>query len=278
MGQGILDGKDHVGLAQVRQNGGIDKLDHGVDDRFPVDDHVDLVDTHIEEPGGLDNLEAFVHQRGRVHGDLRPHLPGGVIQGLGRSDLAHLLTSQAEKRPPRRRQNQPPQRPGRFSLQTLPQGVRLAVQGQNGGPARPRLVQDQPSGHDQGFFIGHGHHLAGLHRRQGRLQAHRPHQGVEHHIRFLQSGQLHQSGGAFNHLHPGQFPPQEVHLVGRGHAHPFRPPLPRPGYQFVRPLSPAQPDDPVVAGQLLQHLEGGISDGAGATQNNDVFHAVSAAF
>ena len=59
------------------------ELDHRVDDRLGVDDHVDGVIGDAEQLVGLDHLEALVHQGGGVDGDLRAHRPGRVDQRLG---------------------------------------------------------------------------------------------------------------------------------------------------------------------------------------------------
>ena len=49
-----------------------------------MDDDVDLVVIDPEQLVGLDHLQALVHQRARVDGDLRPHLPGGMGERLAR--------------------------------------------------------------------------------------------------------------------------------------------------------------------------------------------------
>ena len=90
-GQGVPDGQAHVGHGQLGDGGAVGVGDHRVHDRLRVDHHVDLVvaDADAVLPGrraeqlvGLDDLEALVHERRRVDGDLRAHDPGGVGQGV----------------------------------------------------------------------------------------------------------------------------------------------------------------------------------------------------
>ena len=61
------------------------ELDHAVHDRLRVHDHVDPIEAHAEQLVGLDHLEALVHQRRRVDGDLGAHRPRGVLRAQLRS-------------------------------------------------------------------------------------------------------------------------------------------------------------------------------------------------
>ena len=75
-------GRRMSGMRELGDGGAVGELDHRVDDRLRVDDHLDAVVADAEQLVGLDHLEALVHERRRVDGDLRAHLPGGVGQGL----------------------------------------------------------------------------------------------------------------------------------------------------------------------------------------------------
>ena len=50
--------------------------------RLWVNKHLDLLGIHTEEPFGLDDLEALVHHRSRVDGNLGTHVPCRVAQGI----------------------------------------------------------------------------------------------------------------------------------------------------------------------------------------------------
>ena len=84
VGQGVLDGKSHVGGAQLGLEGAVDEPDGGVDDALRVDDDLDRVVADIVQPVCLDDLQALVGERRRVDRDLGAHRPGRVAEGLRR--------------------------------------------------------------------------------------------------------------------------------------------------------------------------------------------------
>jgi hypothetical protein len=80
--QGELDGQPHVGGGHLGDHAAVGELGDAVDDGLRMHHHVDLAVLEAEQVVRLDHLEPLVHERGRVDGDLRPHLPGGVGQRL----------------------------------------------------------------------------------------------------------------------------------------------------------------------------------------------------
>ena len=69
----------------------VGELDHRVDDRLRVHDHLDLVVGDAEQLVGLDHLEALVHQRADESiGDLRAHRPRRMGQRLVDVDVGQL--------------------------------------------------------------------------------------------------------------------------------------------------------------------------------------------
>jgi hypothetical protein len=97
-GERVLDGKAHVGPAELGEHRAVGELDHRVDDALRVDDHVDALHADAEQPAGLDHFEAFVEKGGGVDGDFRPHFPGRVLEGLGEGDVADLIGRQGPER------------------------------------------------------------------------------------------------------------------------------------------------------------------------------------
>ena len=90
IGQGVLDGKSHVGGAQLGLEGAVDEPDGRVDDALRMDDHLDRVVADIVQPVRLDDLQALVRERRRVDRDLGAHRPGRVAERLLRGDRGEL--------------------------------------------------------------------------------------------------------------------------------------------------------------------------------------------
>ena len=82
----VLDGHAHIGRGELSEDGTIDKFNEGVDDRLGMNDDVDLVGAHVEEPAGFNDLEALVHHGGGVDGDAVAHFPVGMSESLGDGD------------------------------------------------------------------------------------------------------------------------------------------------------------------------------------------------
>jgi len=59
--------------AELRLDRAVDELDQRVDHALVVNHHVDAVERQAEQPVCLDHFEAFVHQGGRIDGDLGAH-------------------------------------------------------------------------------------------------------------------------------------------------------------------------------------------------------------
>ena len=102
--EGVADRQAHVRQAELGDRRPVGELDHRVDDRLRVHDHLDLVVRRAEQLVGLDHLEALVHQRAGVDGDLRTHLPRRMGQRLVDTDVGQLVGGPAAERPAARRE------------------------------------------------------------------------------------------------------------------------------------------------------------------------------
>ena len=69
-----------------------------------------------------------------------------------------------------------------LALQALPDGAVLAVDRQQRRAERCGRLDDQVAGHDQGFFVGERHRLAGLQGGECRAEADRAAGGDDHHV------------------------------------------------------------------------------------------------
>ena len=77
-GQAERNRRAHVRARQLRQHRAVAIVDERVDDRLRMHHHLELGRLDREQMIGLDQLQALVHQGGRVDRDLAPHRPVGV--------------------------------------------------------------------------------------------------------------------------------------------------------------------------------------------------------
>ena len=136
-----------------------------------MDDDVDLVGGHVEQPVRLDDLEALVHQRGRIDGDLAAHLPRRMTQRLlGRHPLERR-GGEVAKRSARRGENQPPDL-ARAAVRADTDAWRCARCRPEESPRRAaRGLRHQRAGHDQHFLVGERDRLAGVDRGEHGFEA-----------------------------------------------------------------------------------------------------------
>ena len=72
------------------EDGAVDEFDEGVDGGLRMDDDLDLVGAHAEEPVGFDDFETLVHHGGGIDSDAIAHAPIGVMEGLLDGDVGEL--------------------------------------------------------------------------------------------------------------------------------------------------------------------------------------------
>src|SRR6266568_524883 len=109
---------------------------HRVHDRLRVHDDVDAARLDVEEPARLDHLEALVHERRRVDGDLVAHRPVGVLQGAGRRHRGQLPGRDGPERTAGRGEEEPPDVGVVVPDERLEDGAVLRVDGEDGDALR----------------------------------------------------------------------------------------------------------------------------------------------
>ena len=183
VGQGVADGQAHVGHATAgpppprrrtppssgRSTGGGRPLDAVVGD--------------AEQLVGLDDLEALVHQRGGVDGDLRAHRPGRMGQGLVDADRGQLVGRPAPERPARGGEQQPghvvaavPARRHWWTAQCSESTGTISAP----GVPRARWHDRRPG--DERLLVGQGQAPAGLEGGQGHRQPGEADHAVDDHV------------------------------------------------------------------------------------------------
>ena len=119
-------------------------------------DHMDPLRLHVEEPLGLDDFETFVHHGCRVDGDLRPHVPVGVLQCEVLSGRLDPRPVPGAERAARSREMDARKRVPLRGLQALENGGMLGVHRKDLHAVLAGLRHDDGSRGDERLFIGKG--------------------------------------------------------------------------------------------------------------------------
>ena len=232
-----------------------------MDDALGVDDHVDLIEAHVEEPAALDDLEPLVHEGRGVDGDLAAHDPRRVGQRLGRRDGGQLAEGARPEGATGRRDDEAPHRL-LLALEALPDRGGLAVDRQHGPAAQPGRLAHELARHDDDLLVGQRDGLARPQRRERRPQS-RPAGSGDHHqvyvrlrhhgfdVRPASGGESVRTGaGAVDHARPelGHLLREQGHVAAGGEA-----------YDLER------------AGQRPDHVEGLGADGPRGAEDDDAF-------
>ena len=133
---------------------------------------------------GLEDLEPLVHHGGGVDGDLGPHVPRGMRQGVGGHDRFEF----ARHAPPERAAGcgeDAARHPAAIdALEQLEKGGMLAVdRHQASARARAGCGHQVAAGHER-LLVGQRHGDAALDRREGRRKPRCAHERVQHDVRL----------------------------------------------------------------------------------------------
>ncbi len=137
-----------------------------------------------EQLVGLDDFEALVHQRARVHRDLRPHRPRRVRQRVRDRDVGEAGGAAAPKRATARRQQQASDLALGVNrrAQALVDRAVLRVDGdQLGAGDRSQRLHNRAGG-DEALLVGERQTLAGRERCDRHRQPGETNDAVDHHV------------------------------------------------------------------------------------------------
>jgi hypothetical protein len=137
------------------------ELDERVDDALAVHDDLDAVHRDVEQPVRFDHLEALVHERGRVDGDLAAHIPRRVTQRVTGCHVLEVARRQVAERAAGGRENEFLDGGDVLAPKALPDGAVLAVDGAQFAAVALRLLSDDGASHDEHFLVGERDSLAG---------------------------------------------------------------------------------------------------------------------
>ena len=150
---GVEDGKSHVWPAELRQDAGVAGLDHGVHDTLRVHDDLDVVVVDAKQVVRLNHLQAFIHQRGAIDGDLLAHAPVRVLERVTHArggERGHAPVSEGAAA---RCQDDATQAAGGQALDALEQRRVLAVRGQDLHSFLVREREHDGAASDQRLFV-----------------------------------------------------------------------------------------------------------------------------
>ena len=170
--------------------------------------HIHLRRSEIEQPAGLDHLEAFVHQSGGIDGDAVAHLPCWMIQGLRRRHKSQIARRGIAERTARGGEDQlgdlrPIARP-----QALMRPVVFAVHRQQFRSVLADRLHHQAAAGNQDFLIGQSDAFAEADRFVGGFQAGDPHDRGDHGIDL----------GRPHRFHPRRVAPSQFRPLGSRQA------------------------------------------------------------
>ena len=185
---GKTDGDAHIGHAQLRQHGSVDKLHKGMHNRLPVDDGSDLRKRQIIQPHSLDDLQPLVHERCTVNRDFRAHFPVRVAQRVRFGHAGQAFPRLPEKRPAGAGQNQAFNfGPVPAAHEALENGRMLGIDGNNLRTGFPRGRLHDLARADHRLFIGKGDALFFANGRQRGPQRGKAAHGCDDRISLRQS-------------------------------------------------------------------------------------------
>lgn len=178
----VLNREAHVAVAELGDDAVVGELDHAVHDALRMDDNLDLLHRHVEEPLRLDHFEAFVEERGAVDGDLAAHVPGRMLQSLCDGDIRQLVGQQRAEGAAAGGEQDALHVAVAMALQALEDGVVLAVHGQDVHAFAFRSLGDGFACHDEDFLAGDGEVHASFDGCECWSESRRADDGDEHHV------------------------------------------------------------------------------------------------
>ena len=271
-GDGVLDGEAHVTVAELGDDAVVSEFDHAVDDALRMDDDLDLVHGHVEEPFGLDHFEPFVEEGGAVDGDLSPHGPGGMLQGLGDGDGGQLIGGELAEGAAAGGEEDAADLAVAVAFQALEDGVVLAVHGQEVHVFPLGGLRDGLAGHDEDLLAGDGEVHATLDGGEGGGEPGGADDGDEDHVGLASVHEVDEALGAGV---KGDAVRELRLRFGRrggiGEGDVLHAGLDGLLDEGIRAAVRGEADDLHALGEVTGHFEGAGADGTGGAEKDDAF-------
>ena len=127
-----------------------------------MNEHLDLLHRHAEEPFGFDDFKSFVHHRGGVDRDLRAHLPIRVFECISCGNGLHLFAGKRTERSAGSSQEDLLNLRAVFAYKRLEDRGMFAIDGEYRRMVLKGQIADDLSGHDERLFVRKRNGLTGF--------------------------------------------------------------------------------------------------------------------
>ena len=163
--QAGADGQPHVGHAELGELTAVPESHEGMHNGLRMDEDAHLFFTEPVQLTGLNELQGFVNERARVHGDLGAHIPVGMPERLGRRNGSELCLLPAPESAAGRCQNEMI-RVIAPAAETVENSEVLGIHGQDGGTRGGADIPQKIACEHKGLLVGKTDDLAGERRGQ----------------------------------------------------------------------------------------------------------------
>ena len=151
--------------------------------------HTDLLFGQTVQPHGFDDLKPFIHHGGGVDGDLLPHVPGGMLEGIRLFYGFQFFKFLSVERASGGCQNQPFDLPPVTAAhEALENGTVLRIHRHDLRPVFLRRVHHQFTGTHQRLLVGKTDAFFLFNGRKGGSQTYHAHDGGNDSLCLLHSG------------------------------------------------------------------------------------------
>ena len=273
--EGILDGQTHIGHTELCLHTAVDELHGAVHNALRVDEHLDFLCRNAKKPLRFHHLKTFVHERGRVDGDFRTHVPRGMTERVGSGDFRKFFHRHLPERTARAGEQDFFNFVVALAYETLENGRVFAINGQDGHVVFLCELADEFSSHDERLFVGKADFLPRTNGMNRGFETRKTHHCCEYHVNGAGSNNVAECLSSGINLDVGLIAEQlaqhvVARLVGDDHGGGIEPPrllceqfhlrVGRERIHFV------------VVRMLTDDVERLCADGASGTEYADIFH------
>ena len=201
--QSVLNGYAHIRFPKLRHNGTIFIFHCGMNDALGMHQHFDLICIYAKEPFCFHDFQTFIHQCGRVDGDLFAHAPVRMTKGICRCYIFQFVQCFSTERPAGSCQQDTTDLIVFIALQRLENSRMFTVYGINGNAFFLCQIHYQLTCGNQRFLICQCDVFSCGNGFESRTQTHIAHNRCDNSICFRKRCRFHQTIHASYHFTVG---------------------------------------------------------------------------